>query len=374
MIPPAASADDAFAHMQARYHRSEAMTAAILNSISAHIAVLDRAGTIIAVNDGWRRFASDQSGDLTTPTYLGENYLTVLAQAQGDDAAEAPLALAGILRVLHGDAPSYALEYPCFTPQEQLWFLMQVTPLAHPDGGVVVTHIDITERKHEELRKDHFISLASHELKTPLTSLRLLAQLVLRRSVKAGYADLLPQLETLSTQTETLARLVNDLLDVSRLNSDQIELRRIVFDLDGIVTEVVAHWGETAASHRFIVTEVAPCQVRGDRDRIHQVLTQLLANAATFSPPESTVEIRLICGTDEATVSVRDEGIGIDPSHHGQIFEPFYQVAEFREKRPGMGMGLYLAQQIVKRHDGALWVTSARNAGATFTFTLPLAR
>ena len=374
MTPPEASDDDAFADLEARYQRSEAMTAAILNSIGAHIAVLDRTGTIIAVNDGWRRFASTQSGDRTPPTYLGENYLAVLAQAQGDDAAEAPLAHAGILRVLHGDAPSYALEYPCFTPEKQLWFLMQVTPLAHPDGGVVVAHIDITERKHEELRKDQFISLASHELKTPLTSLRLLSQLVLRRSAKAGYADLLPQLETLNAQTETLTHLVNELVDVNTLNNDQIELRRIVFGLHETVAEIVAHWRERAATHHFIATEVAPCQVRGDRDRIRQVLTQLLANATTFSPPASSIEVSLSCGAEAATISVRDEGIGIDPSHHEQIFEPFYQVAEFREKRPGMGMGLYLAQQIVKRHGGTIWVKSARDAGATFAFTLPLAR
>ncbi|MBA3826666.1 MAG: PAS domain-containing protein [Ktedonobacterales bacterium] len=373
MTSDAASEETSLAQLEARYLRSEAIMVAVLNSISAHIAVLDQTGTIIAVNEGWKHFASAQSGDSEAETYVGENYLTVLAQARGDDAAEAPLAHAGITRVLRGEIPSYSLEYPCFTPDEQLWFLMQVTPLQHPDGGVVVAHIDITTRKHEELRKDLFISLASHELKTPLTSLRLLAQLVLRRSAKAGYTDLVPQLETLGAQTETLARIVNELMDVSRLNSDQSALLRTIFDIKETVNEVINHWEAEAADHHFRVAEAPACQVHGDRDRIHQVLMQLLGNAATFSPPESSVEVGIVCNAEEVLVSVRDEGIGIDPSHHEQIFEPFYQVAEFREKRPGMGMGLYLARQIVQRHGGRIWVKSARDAGATFTFTLPLA-
>ena len=373
-IVSAASADgDILRQMEARYQKSEAMTAAILGSLSAHIAVLDREGRIIAVNAAWRRFALAQSDDLIEDAFIGENYLAVLANARGDKAEEAPLAYDGITRVLRGEIPTFALEYPCFTPTAELWFLMQVTPLQHVDGGVVVAHIDITERKQEELRKDLFISLASHELKTPVTSLKLFTQMAVRRSIKQGYTDLVPQLRTVEEQTNTLVRLVNDLLDVSRLHNGQIEMRRAAFALNDLITETVATVGAVAPEHRFAVATDAPCTVWGDRDRVSQVIINLLTNAVNYSPPGTTIHIHLTADDAQATLSVQDEGIGIEPTQQPKIFDPFYQIADLRERKTGLGMGLYISEQIIRRHGGAIWVVSERGQGATFTFTLPLA-
>ncbi|HLG77585.1 MAG TPA: ATP-binding protein, partial [Ktedonobacteraceae bacterium] len=236
-------------------------------------------------------------------------------------------------------------------------------------------NMDITERKELERRKDDFISMASHELKTPITSIKGFTQVLLKRARKSGDEESLRFLTIMDTQLNKLTKLVSDLLDVSKMQSGKLTYREERFDLDDLVRETVENIQGIVSTHQIQIEGVAHACVPGDRDRIGQVLINLLTNAIKYSPQANTVIVRVASDRKEAVVSVQDFGIGIAEIYHDKIFEQFYQVTDPEEKTyPGLGIGLYLSDEIIKRHAGRIWVESAKGAGSTFSFSLPFAR
>src|SRR5690242_17431086 len=223
----------------------------IVDSLQDTIAVLDSDGTILAVNQAWRHFAQEGCPpDRRKRTGVGVNYLQVCREAKGADMEIAAEASRGIEAVLQGTLSSFTLEYPCFSPRQQSWYLMQVTPLPQ-NSGAVVAHIDITERKHSELvlqeanrRFEIFLSMASHELKTPLTGIRGNIELALRRlgkmalqgvEFKGGEGQTLHSLqrplEQALQRVLTQDRMITDLLDVSRIGANWLEMVMVPCDL-----------------------------------------------------------------------------------------------------------------------------------------------
>jgi signal transduction histidine kinase len=232
---------------------------------------------------------------------------------------------------------------------------------------------DVSERKELDKRKDEFISMASHELKTPVTSLKGFLNLVQRRSMKQGDEKILHYLARMDMQINKLTALINDLLDLSRMQTGKLIYREETFLLDELVREIVANIQETTQTHRLILERQTHATVFGDRERIGQVLINLLNNAIKYSPRADTVLIRMANDQQKILVSIQDFGIGIAQDHHLRIFERFYQVTEPAEKTyPGLGIGLSISSEIVRRHGGQMWVESRKGEGATFHFTLPL--
>jgi PAS domain S-box-containing protein len=232
---------------------------------------------------------------------------------------------------------------------------------------------DVSERKELDKRKDEFISMASHELKTPVTSLKGFLNLVQRRSIKQGDEKVLHYLARMDIQINKLTTLINDLLDLSRMQTGKLIYREETFSLDELVREIVASIQETTQTHRLVLEGQTQATVFGDRERIGQVLINLLNNAIKYSPGADTVLIRMANDQQKILVSIQDFGIGIAQDHHLRIFERFYQVTEPAEKTyPGLGIGLYISSEIVRRHGGQMWVESQKDEGATFYFTLPL--
>jgi signal transduction histidine kinase len=216
--------------------------------------------------------------------------------------------------------------------------------------------------------------MASHELKTPVTSLKGFLSL-LQRSL-TGHADerTLHYLARMNTQVNKLTNLINDLLDLSRMHIGKLTYREDLFEMDDLVQEIVENVQETTQTHQLLLEEHSQAQVVGDRDRIGQVLINLLNNAIKYSPQADTVLIRVMKEQDKVHVSVQDFGIGIAKEHQQKIFERFYQVTDQEEKSyPGLGIGLYISFDIIQRHGGQVWVESKKGGGATFHFTLPLA-
>lgn len=243
-------------------------------------------------------------------------------------------------------------------------------------GGIIVFNEIITERKELEKRKDEFISLASHELKTPVTTLKGFAQLLLRRLKKqGGDTQSLDSLDKMVAQLDKQTLLINDLLDISRIQAGKLVFREEYFDLAGLVKETVENLDETFPSHRLLIASSTPAPIYGDRDRIGQVLINLLTNAVKYSPLADKVLIALKCADNQARVSVQDFGLGISSDQQQQVFERFYQVASGGKNRnlTGLGIGLYISKEIVQRHQGRIWVESTFGQGSTFYFTLPLA-
>src|SRR5947209_12085151 len=241
---------------------------------------------------------------------------------------------------------------------------------------------EIRERKNveealreSEARKDEFISMASHELKTPLTSLKGFTNLLQRRLTKQGDKQALHFLARMEEQLDKLTKLVSDLLDVTKMQTGKLEFREERFFLNELVRETLENLQGTTETHHLQLEEVTDVQVSGDKDRLGQVLINLLTNAIKYSPEADTVIVRVSAYEQTGIVSVQDFGIGIAETHQEKIFERFYQVNDDTEKTfPGLGIGLYISSQIVRGHHGRLWVESVKGAGATFYVSLPLTR
>lgn len=220
--------------------------------------------------------------------------------------------------------------------------------------------------------RDDFLSVASHELKTPVTSLKVYAEVLQRQVAKRGDEATARQLAKMNAQIDKLTVLIGDLLDVSRIESGRLELRREPVDLDQLVAEVVETVQATGAGHWIAIEGTIGRPVVGDRDRLGQVVANLLTNAVKYSPRADRVVVRLNEEAAGAAVEVEDFGIGMDPEHLGRIFDRFYRVSSPNEKTfPGLGIGLYISNEIVRRHGGTMEVTSAKGRGSVFRFTVP---
>src|SRR5712692_10331881 len=232
---------------------------------------------------------------------------------------------------------------------------------------------EIMERKKLERQKDEFISMASHELKTPVTSLKGFLGLLQRRLATHADEKELHYLARMDTQVQKLTKLINDLLDLSKMQTGQLVYREERFELDALVQEIVENIQGTTQTHRVLLEGQTLAEAFGDQDRIGQVLINLLNNAIKYSPQADRVMVRVTKDQNKALVSVQDFGIGIAKEHQHMIFERFYQVTDAAEKTyPGLGIGLYISSEIVKRHGGQMWVESEKDEGATFHVTLPL--
>jgi PAS domain S-box-containing protein len=262
--------------------------------------------------------------------------------------------------------------------QPERWSLVTSRPVRGPSGEVemVVTIIhDITERMIVDRRKDEFISMTSHELKTPVTSLKGFTNVLQRRLTKQGDTQGLHYLSRMEAQLDKLTALISELLNISRMQSGKLTLREEPIDLDALIEETVEMVQAATTTHQLLIEGRSGAHVLGDQDRLAQVFVNLLTNAIKYSPRANKVLVRLWRdeGGRQAIVGVQDFGIGIDKMHHGKIFERFYQVTDPEEKTyPGLGIGLYISREIIARHQGRMSVESHKGHGATFFVTLPL--
>jgi PAS domain S-box-containing protein len=252
--------------------------------------------------------------------------------------------------------------------------LIGSTLLAPSQSQGVSFILDVSERK--ELRqKDEFLSMASHELKTPLTSIVAYTDLLRLVLEQEGSQQALGYVLKMEAQLEKLTRLVSDLLNISRVQADKLTYAQELVVMDDLVREVAEDIQLTTPRHRILIERKAAGELIGDRDRLGQVVLNLLSNAIKYSPQAETVVVSLARTPEEIAVSVQDFGIGIPAHCQVRIFERFYRGSSHMEKRfPGLGIGLYIAQQIIAHHGGRIWVESVEGQGSTFTFALPLQR
>src|SRR6266851_629012 len=235
--------------------------------------------------------------------------------------------------------------------------------------------LDNSARKELEQRKDDFINMASHELRNPLTILKLQTTLLHRQLAKQGLQDFAPALSSMEVQINAITRLVEELLDVSKIQAGRLEYLQETVDLDALLQEIADTMQQTHPSHSILVHGAVQASLLGDRDRLGQVFTNLLSNAIKYSPDAQTVEMDLSASPETATVRVRDHGLGIPREQREKIFERFYRAAGPQQRAiPGLGMGLYIVAEIIERHGGTIVVDSEVGKGSTFTVTLPRKR
>ena len=189
--------------------------------------------------------------------------------------------------------------------------------------------------------------------------------------------DSLRYLSIMEKQLNKLTTLINDLLDLSKIQAGKLTLQTERFELSALVQESVEMVQHITNSHRFMLEDTLEVQVVGNRDRLGQVLTNFLTNAVRYSPDADTVIIRVYTDVEAqlACVSVQDFGIGIQETEHEKIFERFYQTpAPLEQTYAGLGIGLYISNEIIARHAGRLWVESRKGEGSTFYMAIPLAK
>jgi PAS domain S-box-containing protein len=229
------------------------------------------------------------------------------------------------------------------------------------------------ERKNLERQKDDFISIASHELKTPVTSIKSFTQVLELRFKKEGNKDAANLLRKMDAQLNKLTNLIGDLLDITKIETGKMKYNNTNFSFDELVEELTEEMQRTTTKHKITVKGKTNAVINGDRERIGQVLTNLLSNAIKYSPHSDKIIIESSVAKRFVKLCVKDFGVGISKEKQQQVFERFFRITgPGRETYPGLGLGLYISSEIIKRQGGEIFVTSNEGVGSTFCFTIPL--
>lgn len=232
---------------------------------------------------------------------------------------------------------------------------------------------EIEQRKVLENKKDEFISIASHELKTPLTSVRGYLQLLERLPDVKSNEKYRRYLSKTSTQLDKLRDLIDDLLDVSKIESGKMKFNFQRISIETLLENTIENVTQMYPEHRFKRLGKADVVILGDEMRLEQVLLNYLTNAIKYAPNSKEILIECkITGDNKIQIGIRDFGIGIPPDKHESIFDKFYRVEESSYKFQGLGMGLYICREIIARHHGEYGVESEVDKGSLFYFRLPL--
>lgn len=238
--------------------------------------------------------------------------------------------------------------------------------------GISTIARNITEAKLQDQIKDEFIAVASHELKTPVTSIKGYTQLLVEKFRDARDEVNLVLLAKLDKQVDRLVELINTLLDITKLSAGEMLLHTEQFEVSSLILELVEGLRLISPKHHILFDAAGACPTHADRKLIGRVINNLVSNAIKYSPNGG--EILITARQDGAVtkVSVQDFGIGIPEGLAHKIFERYFRVNKSRESTtPGMGLGLYITAQIIHQHGGKLSVESREGIGSTFSFTLP---
>jgi signal transduction histidine kinase/integral membrane sensor domain MASE1 len=377
------------AEAQEALRASESMKSAILASLTTRVAVLDRAATIVEINEAWARSADEPGLATGGAVGVGSDYLACWRRAERSNPF-ARSVVAGIQDVLDHRIGMFSLDYTwrprTYGEVHVQWWTISAVPLTHPAGGAVISLTNITGRRRAELEAQrtrhelaHFARVATmgeltaslaHELNQPLTAILANAQAA-RRFLDVPSPDL-----------DELRAIVSDIVDddrragqiIHRLR-DMLVKRAVEFsplDLNALIEEVVKLLGSDLVIHQVSVTtdlEPALPLVVGDRVQLQQVVLNLLLNAIDAMAGNEAADRIIVVRTERLEgvhVTVHDSGHGLDPGSHALVFQPFYTT-----KAGGMGMGLPVSRSIVEAHGGVMWVTDNASRGVTFHFALP---
>ncbi|WP_256011662.1 PAS domain-containing sensor histidine kinase [Desertivirga xinjiangensis] len=278
-----------------------------------------------------------------------------------------------------GKLPSFNMD-ACLIKKDGNPIWCNITSIIFEDNGTTLGFTivqDISERKafdkvrqQADARKDEFISVMSHEIKTPLGNIKSYIQLLEREISKEE--KVYPFIQKTGKHIKRLERLISDLLDITKMNSGKSDLYLTWFPFHDILRETINSVQELSPTHKIVLEDNVKVLYRGDQYRIEQVIINFLNNAIKYSPGAGKVIVRTKTELDNIIVSVQDFGIGIAKNDMAQLFDRFYRVEKVAMQYQGMGLGLFIASQILLQHNGSFWVESEVGKGSTFFFRLPI--
>ncbi len=356
---------------QAQLQEARAFAEAVVETIREPLLVLDADLRVQSANQAFYQFFQVDPGDTE------QHLLFDLDHGHWDIPALRTL-LEELLPTNHAFA-DYEVEN-AFPRIGRKTILLNACRIDHVPL-ILLAMEDNTDRKQAEKGKqqmldqrDEFMAIASHELKTPVTSLKGYTQILHTRFARAGDEHSASLLVKMETQINKLLTLIGDLLDVTKIEAGKLSWRNEQFDLNVLVRDIVDEMAHTTERHQIRIEGAIETPVSGDLEHIGQVLTNLLSNAIKYSPRADTILVKLQADADTATIGVRDFGIGIAQEKCAHVFDRFFRVSDpEHETFPGLGLGLYISAEIVKRQGGRIWVESRQGAGSTFSFTVPFA-
>ncbi len=324
-------------------------------------------------------WTADPSGNLV---YLNKFYKESTGIAQLDQQKiwqeilhpdDAPKAKKGWSHSIETGEPYEAQIRMRIKTGEYRWMLTRALPIRNSDNEIVKwigTSTDIHDQKINEQRKDTFLNISSHELKTPLTIVSAYSQLIGNSPVVQNDGELRAYSEKVNFHIRKMEKLIEELLDVSRIDTGKMsyEMKPEVFE-EVIKDSIQDFRSINTSRHRIELSGAAPLVVNCDRAKINQVMYNLLANAIRYSPETEPIKIRLAVANDEAICSVTDYGTGIPKGEQSKIFKKFYRTST-NTTAGGLGLGLYISSEIIKEHGGALMVESEEGVGTTFVIKL----
>ena len=259
---------------------------------------------------------------------------------------------------------------------EYRWQLSRAIPQRDAAGNIqmwVGTSTDIQEIKELDQQKDFFISMASHELKTPITAIKGYVQLLQSKHDKGEDNFLKNSLRVINKQIDTLTTLISDLLDLSKIKSGSLVLNKENFEVGWLIKEIIEEIKHINPNYSFEYNSEIQTKVFADRERVGQVVRNFFTNAVKYSPDNKIVKVAAYEKDNNVIISVEDSGIGISKANQERIFERFFRVEGKNEKTfPGFGIGLFICAEIIRRHGGTIHVNSEPGKGSVFYFSLPL--
>jgi PAS domain S-box-containing protein len=354
LVALAASASIALfnAELYQRVAVEREQSVAILANIADGIVAVDRDGHVVL----WNRAAAEITG-VPASEAVGRTPAQVLQRDLESESGGTNRLIA----IPRGD--------------QDVWLSLSEAVMRDPVGAVsgrIFAFRDISAEHLVEQMKSDFVSTVSVELRTPLTSIYGFAQTLLREDVAFGEVERRTFLEFIARESERLTAIVDALLNVARLDTGDLTVSLVPTDVAAVVSEVVSSPPQSTNGHRFVAkldVDVDGAAVQADPDKLRQVLDQLVSNAVKYSPDGGTVTVSAHLTDDAVEVAVADEGVGIPQSERERIFSKFYKAGDAQ----GTGLGLFIAQGLVREMGGRMWVDSEEGRGSRFAFELPLA-
>lgn len=358
-------------------YSQQALSEVAFNSLPVHVAVLDAAGVVTAVNSEWEINAFGETDPLIAQVSPGINFLTHARQNN------AITVVRGLNAILSGQQHRFLHEYSHMHDDHLTWYILCITPMNWPVGGAIISRLDVTAAIAREIHLSTItqtdlvqlrsqVAIITHELRNPLTGMQLYLDLLARGKPEKQ----IQYLNILNQQVQHMEQFITDLLALARLQDGTHLPHQVKLDLNDLVQHVLLIQKPIAIEKGLTLIfneETALPPMMGDARHMAQVITNLVANAIRYTPEgEVTITTAYMPTTNQISLIVQDTGIGIASEMISHIFDPFFRTPRARETADsGTGLGLSIVKQIVEQHGGNIEVTSDIGKGSTFTIRLP---